>query len=79
MTDHKLEQGMTRERILEEVVAIERETHDLLEQAARLAPDPAERALFERLARREAESLDELQREEQALDAEAFVQRALTC
>lgn len=79
MTEHHVDATMTREQILEEVLAMERETHELLEQAARLTPDPEERALFERLARREEGALEELQREEDRLDAEDFVQRALDC
>jgi len=58
-------------------VSAERETQELLEQAARLTNDPEERALFERLAVREAESLRQLEQEEERLEAEAFVQKAL--
>jgi rubrerythrin len=79
MTDHALDADMTCEQILAEVMAAERETQLLLENAARLAPDAEERALFERLARRERDALRELEREQQRLDAERFVQRALDC
>ena len=79
MTDRRVDATMTREQILEEVLAMERETHDLLEQAAQLTSDPEERALFERLARREEVALEEPRREEDRLDAEVFVQRALDC
>jgi rubrerythrin len=77
--NHTLAPGMSREELLGEVVAAERETHDLLECAARLATDPDERALFERLARREADALRELAEQEDQFDAEAFVQRAIGC
>jgi rubrerythrin len=53
MSLHTLAAEMSREQILREVVAAEREARDVLEHAARLASDPAERDLFERLARRE--------------------------
>ena len=76
---HALDTGMNPEKLLGEVVAAERETHDLLERAAHLASDPAERALFERLARREEEALRELADEEERLEAEALVQRAIGC
>ena len=79
MSLHTLAAEMSREQILREVVAAEREAHDVLECAARLASDPAERELFERLARREEKALDELGDEERRLEAEAFVQRALGC
>jgi len=79
MSPHTLDARMSREELLEEVVAAERETHELLERAARLASDPEERALFERLARREEKALGELEDEERLLDAEAFVQRAIGC
>jgi rubrerythrin len=75
----RLEAGMTPEQILHMVVETEREAHDLLEQAAGLTCDPGERALFARLAGREAESLRELEREGERLDAERFVQQALDC
>jgi hypothetical protein len=70
---------MNAEQLLGEVVAAEEATRDLLARAAQVARDPAERALFERLARREEESLRELAREEERLDAEAFVLRAIGC
>jgi rubrerythrin len=70
---------MTREQVVQEILAAERETHELLERAASACTDPEERALFERLARREEESLEELRREEARLEAEEFVQRALDC
>jgi rubrerythrin len=76
---HTVAAGMTREQMLRELLAAERETLELLETAARVAQDPEERALFERLARREEDALRELQEEEERLDAEAFVQRALDC
>lgn len=77
MTDHKLDAGMSRERILEEVLAAERDARDLLAQAARLTDDPEERRLYERLAGREEQTLRELTAEEDRLDAEHFVQAAL--
>jgi hypothetical protein len=70
---------MTPEQILDELLATEREAHDLLERAARLTSDPEERELFERLARREEDALHELEHEKDRLDAELFVQRALDC
>jgi hypothetical protein len=76
---HTLSPDMSREELLGEVVAAEEATRALLDRAARLARDPEEKALFERLARREEESLRELVREEERLDAEAFVQRAIGC
>lgn len=79
MADHQVTTGMSREQILHEVLATERETRDLLASAARLTADPEERGLFERLATREEEALRELVREEERLEAEAFVQRALDC
>jgi hypothetical protein len=79
MSSHILDARMSREELLEEVMAAERETHDLLERAARLAGDPDERALFERRARREEQALCELEKEQRVLDAEAFVQRAIGC
>ena len=74
-----LDDSMTPEQIVHAVLEWERETHELLERAARLTPDREERALFERLARREEEALRDLRREEERLDAEGFVQRALDC
>jgi len=76
---HTLAADMTREQMLRELLTTERETHELLEMAARVTQDPEERALFERLARREEDALRELREEEERLDAEAFVQRALDC
>ncbi len=76
---HTVAAEMTREQRLRELLATERETHELLETAARIARDPGERALFERLAHREEDALRELREEEERLDAEAFVQRALDC
>ena len=69
----------THDEVLEKLIAAEREARELLEQAAHAARDPEERALFERLARREAESEVELQKEKDRLEAEEFVQRALDC
>ena len=77
MTEHKLDSKMTRQQILDELVSVEREARALLEQAARLVPDPEERVLFERLAGREAATLRELLAEEDRVAAEAFVQRAM--
>jgi hypothetical protein len=74
-----LSPDMSPEELLGEVVAAEEATHALLDRAARLARDPEEKALFERLARREEEALRELARMEELLDAEAFVQRAIGC
>jgi hypothetical protein len=70
---------MTREEVVRELLATERETHEQLENAARACTDPEERALFERLAWREEEALAELRREEERLEAVEFVQRALDC
>jgi rubrerythrin len=79
MEHHPLDAGMTAEQILDEVLVSEHETHDLLERAARLTSDPEARALFARLARREEDTLRELQHDKARLDAEAFVLRALDC
>lgn len=76
---HAVTAEMTREEMLQELLAIEQETHELLERAARVCTDPEERALFERLARREERSLVELQTEMERLEAVEFVQRALDC
>jgi hypothetical protein len=76
---HTVTAEMPREVLLRELLAIERETHELLERAARVCADPEERALFERLAKREAGSLIELQAEIDRLEAVEFVQRALDC
>ena len=70
---------MTHEEVLRKLLAAEKEAHELLERAAHATADPEERALFERLARREQESLVALQKEEERLEAEEFVQRALDC
>lgn len=79
MPDHQITTDMTPGQILSEVLATERETHDLLERAAHLTADAEERKLFERLAALEQEAVRELAREQERLDAEAFVQRALDC
>jgi rubrerythrin len=79
MSLHTLDAEMSREQLLGEVVAAEREARDVLERAASVASDPAERELFERLARREDKALDELGDEERRLEAEVFVQRAIGC
>jgi hypothetical protein len=79
MSLHTLAADMSRAQLLREVVAAEREAHDVLERAASVASDPAERELFERLARREEKALVELEDEERRLEAEAFVQRAIGC
>lgn len=79
MHQHAVDAGMSRVERLEALVAVEREAHDLLESAAHLSCDPSERALFERLAKREKETIHELEVEEDRLEAEAFVQRALGC
>ena len=55
----------------------EREAHDLLEQAAHLAPDSGERALYKRLAAREEAVLKELAAEQDRLEAEEFVLKAI--
>jgi rubrerythrin len=57
----------------------ERAARALLLRAAALARDPGERALLERLARREQENVRELERERELLEAVEFVQRALDC
>jgi hypothetical protein len=77
MSEHHVEAGMSREQILEEVLAAERDTRDLLARAALVTDDAEERRLYARLAGREEQSLRELTAEEDRLDAEAFVQRAL--
>jgi len=69
----------THEQALRKLLALEREAHELLERAAQAAADPEERALFERLARREQETLLELEKEEERIQAEEFVTRALDC
>jgi hypothetical protein len=79
MLPHTVSAAMSRVERLEELVAIEREAHDLLESAAVLSVDPSERALLGRLARRENETLHELEEEEQRVEAEALVQRAIGC
>jgi rubrerythrin len=79
MLEHELKEGMSPEQILHHVQATERQAHALLERAAHLTADPDERRLFERLAAREQDALRDLAREEERLDAEAFVQRALDC
>lgn len=76
---HELKPDMSRETLVGEVVAAEQATRALLDRAARLTWDPQEKALFERLAKREEESLRELAQEQDRLDAEAFVQRAIGC
>jgi rubrerythrin len=70
---------MTHEQLMKKLLATESEAHKWLERAALATADPEERALFERLARREQETLVELQKEEERLEAEEFVQRALDC
>lgn len=77
MSDHRVESGMSREQILKEVLAAERDARDLLARAALVADDADERRLYARLAGREEQSLRELTAEEDRLDAEAFVQQAL--
>ncbi len=77
MSEHRVEPGMSREQILKEVLAAERDAHDLLERAALVADDAEERRLYARLAGREEQSLRELTAEEDRLDAQAFVQQAL--
>lgn len=79
MSLHTLDAEMSRAQLLHEVVAAEREAHDVLARAASVASDPAERELFARLARREERALGELEDEERRLEAEAFVQQALGC
>ena len=69
----------THEQMLRKLLAAEREAHELLERAAQAAADPEERALFERLARREQETLVELEKEEERIEAEEFVLKALDC
>jgi len=69
----------THEQVLRKLLAAEREAHELLERAAQAAADPEEKALFERLARREQETLVELEKERERFEAEEFVQRALDC
>jgi hypothetical protein len=68
---------MSRHRILEAVLAAEKEAHDLLEEAARLTPDPGERDLYNRLAATEEQALRELSEEEERLEAVRFVEEAL--
>ncbi len=76
---HTIAAGMTREERLRELLATEREAQELLERAASVSADAEERALYERLARHEAEALRELRDEADRLDAEEFVQKALDC
>jgi bacterioferritin (cytochrome b1) len=76
---HHVDAGMSPVERLEALLAVEREAHDLLETAAHLSGDPSERALFERLAKREEETIHDLEEEEERLEAEAFVQRAIGC
>jgi rubrerythrin len=70
---------LTHEQLMSKVLSAETEAYELLERAAHATADAEERALFERLARREHETLVELQKEEERLEAEEFVQRALDC
>lgn len=72
-----LEAHMTRRAILERVIAAERDAADLLDEAARVVEDPAERRLYLRLRDAETRVVEELQREEARLDAEEFVERAI--
>ncbi len=74
---HPIGTSLSRRAILVEVIAAEQETHELLEEAARVTPDAEDRALYQRLAAREEETLRALVREEELLDAEEFVERAL--
>jgi hypothetical protein len=68
---------MSRREILREVAAAERDACDLLAEAARLTTDPEDRRLFLRLAALEEETVRELAREQERLEAEEFVQKAL--
>lgn len=77
MTKSHLEPGLSRRAILDRVSDVEHEAHDLLEEAARVTTDPEERILYQRLARREQETLRDLEREKDHLDAEEFVLKAL--
>lgn len=77
MTERKLTAQLSREQILERVVTAEREAQQLLAEAARLTSDPEERRLYRKLAGREADTLRELIAEEDRLEAEAFVQKAI--
>ena len=77
MTQAKLTPDLSREQILERVVAQEREVQQLLAEAAERTTDPEERRLYRKLAGREADSLRELVEEEERLAAEAFVQNAI--
>jgi hypothetical protein len=74
---HTLDPSMSRHRILEELLSAEQEAHDLLEQAARLTPDPSERELYRSLAASEEVNLRALAEEEDRLAAERFVEEAL--
>jgi rubrerythrin len=76
---HAAIEEQSQDEVLENLMAAEREARELLERAAHAATDPEERALFERLARREEQTLAELQKEKERLEAEEFVQRALDC
>lgn len=76
MIAHRLD-NLTKEEIVDRLVAAESEIHDLVEEAAHVTPDADERRLFERLAGREEASLGELKAEKDRLEAEAFVQKAL--
>lgn len=78
MTEHHLAPTLSRREILGELLAVEAEAHALLEEAAHhTAADAEERHLYERLAARESLALAALRAEEDRLDAEDFVQRAL--
>ncbi|MFI5007818.1 MAG: hypothetical protein ACHQKZ_10280 [Solirubrobacterales bacterium] len=69
--------SLTREEILDRLVAAESAIRDLVEEAAHVTSDPDERRLFERLAGREEASLGELKTEMERLEAETFVQKAM--
>ena len=76
MIAHRLD-NLTKEEIVDRLVAAESEIRDLVEEAAHVTPDADERRLFERVAGREEASLGELNAEKDRLEAEAFVQKAL--
>lgn len=77
MTEHHVEPRMSRREILSEVLAAEREIKQLLDEAARLAPNAEERHLYGSLAEKESQALAALRDEQDRLDAVDFVQKAL--
>lgn len=78
MTEHHLAPGMSRREILQQLLHVEAEAQALLTEAAHhIAADAEERHLYERLAARESQALAALHAEQDRLEAEDFVQRAM--